>query len=157
MENTINLYQTLNEREKYILEKLEVKEEQLKPEYLDSVLKTMFQMTERISQLPITKEQFVSAFNNFDKSHEIFFKGINFIASEDDYPKIKFNVYRTLSKDDLKIIKMLGVKLKDTEITSKEYADYSQILINFFLVKFGTGIKEKECYKLIRKVARSLM
>lgn len=51
---------------------------------------------------------------------------------------------------------MLGVKLEDREITSKEYAESLNILVNKLLIKFGTGIKQRECYKLIEKIADCL-
>ena len=51
MNNTINIYQTLNEREKYILEKLEINECDLKPEYASSVITVMKRMTTSISKV----------------------------------------------------------------------------------------------------------
>ena len=49
---------------------------------------------------------------------------------------------------------MLGIKLEDKELTSKEYAEINQELVNNTLMKFGTGIKEKECNKLIDKIVK---
>ena len=49
MNRTINIYQTLNEREKYILDKLEIDEEDLKPEYASSVITIMKRMIEKNS------------------------------------------------------------------------------------------------------------
>lgn len=97
MNRTINIYQTLNEREKYILSKLEIEEKDLVPEYRDYVLIVMLRMTKRISELPITDEQLRSTLKNYLVSHDKFFKGIEYIMSEEDYPKIKVNVFRTLS------------------------------------------------------------
>lgn len=156
MDKTISIYQTLNEREKYILDKLEIKEEDLKPENIEDVLCVMIRMTKRISQLPITDEQVISALKNYEESYDIFFKDVKIIFTESDYPDVKVNVFRTLTEENKNIIEMLGVKLEDREITSKEYSENLNILVNKLLIKFGTGIKEKECYKLIEKIAECL-
>lgn len=156
MEKTVNLYQTLNKREKYILKNLDIIEDDLKPENRDDVIGIMLRMTKRISQLPITEEQFQNLLNNVGKSQEIFFKDIQFIMTEADYPNTKFNVYKTLEKEDFEVLKILDIKLEDREITSKEYAKLQQKLYDNLLIKFGTGIKEEECYKLTDKVARKL-
>ena len=152
MNEAINIYQTLNEREKYILEKLEIVERDLEPSQLKGTIHSMIRQAERISQLPITDEEFVSALKSFEKSHDKFFKGIEFISTEDDYPDIKLNIYKTLSDEDKRIIEMLGIKLEDKEITSKRYAEIDNQLVNNLLMKFGTGIKEKECCELIDKI-----
>jgi len=154
MVEAVNIYQTLNEREKYILEKLEIVERDLEPQYLESAINIMIRQTERISQLPITQEEFISALTNFEKSHDKFFKDIEFIETENDYPDIKLNVYKTLSDDDKRIIEMFGIKLEDKELTSKEYAKINQQLVNNTLMKYGTGIKEEECHKLIDKIIK---
>lgn len=156
MDKTISIYQTLNEREKYILDKLEIKEEDLKPENIEDVLCVMIRMTKRISQLPITDQQVISALKNYQESYDIFFKDVKIIFTESDYPDVKVNVFRTLTEENKNIIEMLGVKLEDREITSKEYSENLNILVNKLLIKFGTGIKEKECYKLIEKIAECL-
>lgn len=41
MNSTINIYQTLNEREKYILDKLEIEESDLIPENASAVVSIM--------------------------------------------------------------------------------------------------------------------
>lgn len=154
MNEAINIYQTLNEREKYILEKLEIVERDLEPSKIRGTIQCMLRQTERISQLPITDEEFISALKSFEKSHDKFFKGIEFIFTEDDYPDVKLNIYNTLSENDKRIIKILGIKLEDKEITSKRYAEIDQQLVNNLLMKFGTGIKEKECCELIDKIKK---
>lgn len=156
MNRTKSIYQTLNEREKYILEKLEIREEDLKPENIEDVLCVMIRMTKRISELPITNEQVISALKNYEESYDTFFKDVKIIFTEDDYPDVKINVFRTLKDENKNIIEMLGVKLEDREITSKEYAKSLNILVNKLLIKFGTGIKQRECYKLIKKIADCL-
>lgn len=161
MKTTENVYETLNQREKYILKYLNISEDDFKPENLtvksrNHIMGIMETMTERISQKRITQEQFWSLFENYQKSHNIFFEGIDVIRTEADYPDIKYNVYKTLTKENRKILKMLGVKLKNKEITSKEYAQIMQILCDNCLIRFGTGIKKKECYKLMDKIYRIL-
>lgn len=156
MNRTKSIYQTLNEREKYILEKLEIREEDLKSENIEDVLCVMIRMTKRISELPITNEQVISALKNYEESYDTFFKDVKIIFTEDDYPDVKINVFRTLKDENKNIIEMLGVKLEDREITSKEYAKSLNILVNKLLIKFGTGIKQRECYKLIEKIADCL-
>lgn len=156
MDRTISIYQTLNEREKYILDKLEIKEEDLKPESIEDVLCVMLRMTKRISELPITNEQVISALRNYEESYDTFFKDVKIIFTEADYPDVKLNVFRTLTDENKNIIEMLGIELEDREITSKEYAKSLNILVNKLLIKFGTGIKQKECYKLIEKIAEYL-
>lgn len=74
MNRTKSIYQTLNEREKYILEKLEIREEDLKPENIKDVLCVMLRMTKRISELPITNEQVISALKNYEESYDTFLK-----------------------------------------------------------------------------------
>lgn len=123
MNRTKSIYQTLNEREKYILEKLEIREEDLKPENIKDVLCVMLRMTKRISELPITNEQVISALKNYEESYDTFFKNVKIIFTENDYPDVKINVFRTLKDENKSIIEMLGVKLEDREITSKEYAE----------------------------------
>lgn len=154
MNEAINIYQTLNEREKYILEKLEIVERDLEASQLRCTIHSMIRQAERISQLPITDEEFISALKNFEKSHDKFFKDIEFISTENDYPNIKFNIYSTLSDKDKRIIEMLGIQLEDKEITSKRYAEIDNQLVNNLLMKFGTGIKEKECCELIEKIKK---
>ena len=111
MNRTINIYQTLNEREKYILDKLEIDEEDLKPEYASSVITIMKRMTERISELPLTDEQVLSAIKDFDQFHDIYFKGIDIIRSDEDYPDIKINVYESLSDETKKTLEILDIKV----------------------------------------------
>ena len=152
MNRTINIYQTLNEREKYILDKLEIDEEDLKPEYASSVITIMKRMTERISELPLTDEQVLSAIKDFDQFHDIYFKGIDIIRSDEDYPDIKINVYESLSDETKKTLEILDIKVEDKEMTAKEYAKISHILINKMLIKFGTVIKKQECVDLTLKI-----
>ncbi len=152
MNRTINIYQTLNEREKYILDKLEINESDLKPEYASSVITIMKRMTERISELPLTDEQVLSAIKDFDQFHDIYFKGIEFIMSDEDYPNIKINVYKPLSEETKKTLKILDIKLEDREYTAKEYAEISNVLINKMLIKYGSGIKKQECIDLTLKI-----
>lgn len=152
MNRTINIYQTLNEREKYILDKLEINESDLKPEYASSVITIMKRMTERISELPLTDEQVLSAIQDFDQFHDIYFKGIEFIMSDEDYPDIKINVYKPLYEETKKTLKILEIEVEDKEYTAKEYAEISNVLINKMLIKYGTGIKKKECVDLTLKI-----
>ena len=152
MNRTINIYQTLNEREKYILDKLEINESDLKPEYASSVITIMRRMTERISELPLTDEQVLSAIQDFDQFHDIYFKGIEFIMSDEDYPDIKINVYKPLSEETKKTLKILDIKVEDREYTAKEYAEISNVLINKMLIKYGSGIKKQECIDLTLKI-----
>lgn len=152
MNRTINIYQTLNEREKYILDKLEINESDLKPEYASSVITIMKRMTERISELPLTDEQVLSAIKDFDQFHDIYFKGIEFIMSDEDYPNIKINIYKPLSEETKKTLKILDIKLEDREYTAKEYAEISNVLINKMLIKYGSGIKKQECIDLTLKI-----
>lgn len=152
MNRTINIYQTLNEREKYILDKLEINESDLKPEYASSVITIMKRMTERISELPLTDEQVLSAIKDFDQFHDIYFKGIEFIMSDEDYPDIKINVYKPLSEETKKTLKILDIKVEDREYTAKEYAEISNVLINKILIKYGSGIKKQECIDLTLKI-----
>ena len=152
MNSTINIYQTLNEREKYILDKLEIDEDDLKPEYASSVITIMKRMTERISELPLTDEQVLSTIKDFGQFHDIYFKGIEFIMSDEDYPDIKINIYKPLSEETKKNLKILDIEVEDREYTAKEYAEISNILINKMLIKYGTGIKKKECVDLTLKI-----
>lgn len=152
MNRTINIYQTLNEREKYILDKLEINESDLKPEYASSVITIMKRMTERISELPLTDEQVLSAIKDFEQFHDIYFKGIEFIMSDEDYPNIKINVYKPLSEETKKTLKILDIKVEDREYTAKEYAEISNVLINKMLIKYGSGIKKQECIDLTLKI-----
>ena len=152
MNRTINIYQTLNEREKYILDKLEINESDLKPEYASSVITIMKRMTERISELPLTDEQVLSAIKDFDQFHDIYFKGIEFIMSDEDYPNIKINVYKPLSEETKKTLEILDIKVEDREYTAKEYAEISNVLINKMLIKYGSGIKKQECIDLTLKI-----
>jgi len=152
MNNTINIYQTLNEREKYILEKLEIKEEDLKPEYASAVVTIMKRMTGRISELPLTDEQVRSAIKDLEQFQDFYFKGIKVIMTDEDYPNKKMNVYKALSDETKKTLKILDIKIEDKEMTAKEYADVSHILLNKILIKYGTGIKQKECVDLTLKV-----
>ena len=152
MNRTINIYQTLNEREKYILDKLEIDEEDLKPEYASSVITIMKRMTERISELPLTDEQVFSAIKDFDQFHDTYFEGIDVIRSDEDYPDIKINVYKSLSDETKQTLDILDIRVEDKEMTAKEYAKISHILINKMLIKFGTGINKQECVNLTLKI-----
>lgn len=152
MNSTINIYQTLNEREKYILDKLEIEESDLIPENASAVVSIMKKMTERISELPLTDEQVLSAIKDFDQFHDIYFKGIEHIMSDEDYPDIKINVYKPLSDETKRTLQILNIEVEDKETTAKEYAEISNILINKMLIKYGTGIKKQECIDLILKI-----
>lgn len=152
MNSTINIYQTLNEREKYILDKLEINESDLKPEYASSVITVMKRMTNRISELPLSREQVLSAIQDFDQFHDTYFKGIEVINSDEDYPDIKINVYKPLSKETKETLEILDVKVEDKEYSAKEYAEISNVLLNKLLIKYGTGIKQKECVDLTLKI-----
>ena len=152
MNKAINIYQTLNEREKYILNQLEVNEKDLKQEYASSVICIMKDMTNRISELPLTDEQVLAAIKDFNKFYDVYFKGIDFIKSDEDYPDIKINVYKTLSDDTKNTLKILNINVEDKELTAKEYANLSNILVNKFLIKYGTGIKKQECIDLTLKI-----
>lgn len=152
MNRTINIYQTLNEREKYILDKLEINESDLKPEYASSVITVMKKMTNRISELPLTREQVLFAMQDFEQFHDIYFKGIEFIMSDEDYPDIKINVYKPLSEETKKTLKILDIEVEDKEYTAKEYVEISNVLINKMLIKYGTGIKKQECVDLTLKI-----
>ncbi|MBE5820155.1 MAG: hypothetical protein E7310_05025 [Clostridiales bacterium] len=152
MNNTINIYQTLNEREKYILEKLEINENDLKPEYASAVITIMKRMTNRISELPLTREQVVSAIRDLEQFQDFYFKGIDVIKTDKDYPDKKANIYKKLSDETKKTLKILDIKIEDKEITAKEYLDVSNILLNKMLIKYGTGIKQKECVDLTLKI-----
>lgn len=152
MNRTINIYQTLNEREKYILDKLEIDEDDLKPEYASSVITIMKRMTNRISELPLTREQVLSAIQDFEQFHDIYFKGIEFIMNDEDYPEIKINIYKPLSEETKKTLEILDIGVEDKDYTAKEYAEISNVLINKMLIKYGTGIKKKECVDLTLKI-----
>lgn len=51
-----------------------------------------------------------------------------------------------------KTLEILDIKVEDKEMTAKEYAKISHILINKMLIKFGTGIKKQECVDLTLKI-----
>lgn len=152
MNKAINIYQTLNEREKYILNQLKVNEKDLKQEHASSVICLMKDMTDRISELPLTDEQVLAAITDFNQFYDVYFKGIDFIKSDEDYPDIKINVYKTLSDDTKNTLKILNIHVEDKELTAKEYANLSNILVNKFLIKYGTGIKKQECIDLTLKI-----
>lgn len=109
-------------------------------------------MTERISELPLTDEQVLSAIKDFDQFHDIYFKGIEHIMSDEDYPDIKINVYKPLSDETKRTLQILNIEVEDKETTAKEYAEISNILINKMLIKYGTGIKKQECIDLTLKI-----
>ena len=44
------------------------------------------------------------------------------------------------------------IRVEDKEMTAKEYAKISHILINKMLIKFGTGINKQECVNLTLKI-----
>lgn len=152
MNKTINIYQTLNEREKYILEKLEINEDDLKPEYASAVVTIMKRMTNRISELPLTREQVVSAIRDLEQFQDFYFKGNDVVKTDEGYPDKKANIYKQLSEETKKTLKILDIKIEDREITAKEFLDVSNILLNKMLIKYGTGIKQKECVDLTLKV-----
>lgn len=154
MMKEINFNETLNEREKYILETLEVDIRNLVPEKYFNELEIMNRMIYRISQIPITREQFIIALDNYEVPHKDLFKGIKFIVSDKDYPNETVNMSKILSKNNKKIIKLLGMKVKNKEISSKEYLENLNFLVNKILMKFGTGIKLKECYRLMNKIEK---
>lgn len=103
----------------------------------------MKRMTERISELPLTDEQVLSAIKDFDQFRSIYFKGIEYIMSDEDYPDIKINVYEKISEDTKKTLKILDIKVEDKEMSAKEYAEISNVLINKMLLKYDTGNQEK--------------
>ena len=152
MNRTINIYQTLNEREKYILDMLEINESDLKQEYASSVITIMKRMTNRISELPLTREQVLFAIKDFEQFHEIYFKGIDVIMSDEDYPDTKLNVFEVLSDETKKTLEILDIQVENKEMTAKEYAEISNILLNKLLIKYGTGIKKQECVDLTLKI-----
>lgn len=152
MNKKIDIYQTLNEREKYILDQLEVKKKDLKQENASAVISIMKNMTNRISELPLTKEQVLSAIEDFNQFHEFYFKGVEIIITDDDYPNVKMNVYKKLSNETKNTMKILNIDLEDKELTAKEYLKISNVLVNKILIKYGTGIKKQECIELTLKI-----
>lgn len=136
MEKVLNIYETLNERERYILETLEVRKEWFDSLDIDSVLSVMRRMKERISQLPITRKQLELALNNYEEPHDKIFEGITFIKTVDDFPDVKVNMFEILSEENRKIVEKLGVKVEDKEITSIEYYDKLHVLVNKLLIKY---------------------
>ena len=85
------------------------------------------------------------------------FKGIYFITSDKDYPDATINMYKILSKENRRTIKILGITIENKEISSKEYLQIGNILCNKLLLKFGTGVKQSECYKLQKKIGKILL
>ena len=152
MNKSINIYQTLNERKRYILKQLEVYEKDLKPEYYSYVIGIMKNMTNRISELPLSREQVISAINDFNQFHALYFKGLEFIKDDRDYPNVKINVYESLSSETKDTLRLLNINIEDKELTAKEYAELSNILVNKILIKYGTGIKKQECIDLTVKL-----
>ena len=152
MNKEIDIYQTLNEREKYILDQLEVKKEDLKQENASDVISIMKNMTKRISELPLTREQVLSAIEDFNQFHEFYFKGVEIILTDDDYPNVKMNVYKKLSNETKNTMKILNINLENKELTAKEYLNIMNILVNKILIKYGTGIKKQECIELTLKI-----
>lgn len=75
-----------------------------------------------------------------------------FYRADEDYPDIKINVYKSLSDETKKTLDILDIRVEDKEMTAKEYAKISHILINKMLIKFGTGINKQECVNLTLKI-----
>ena len=152
MNKTINVYQTLNKREKYILNELGIKKDDFKNKDILYIIDHIYFKTKRISELPVTNEQISSAVENYERPNNEIFKGIDIIFSDDDYPDTKINMYNLLTAENRKTIRILGIEVENKEITSKEYHNNLFLLYNNLLTNFGTGIKKKECYELASKI-----
>ena len=157
MSKTKSIYQTLNEREKYILEILGIEEEELIPRNYFDICNYIKKRTKRISELPVTKEQVFSAYSNYYETKDDIFKGIDFLMSDKDYPDTKVNVFKILSKEDRKVLKILGIPVENKEISSKEYLLIGNTICDKLLLNYGTGVKQKECYKLQKKLGNRLL
>lgn len=59
---------------------------------------------------------------------------------------------KKISEDTKKTLKILDIKVEDKEMSAKEYAEISNVLINKMLLKYDTGIKKKECVDLTLKI-----
>ena len=110
-------------------------------------------MTTRISELPLTNEKVMSAIQDFNQFKDVFFKGINIIMSDKDYPDIKLNVYKSLSDETKENFRNTwDKKLRIRKLPQKKDSEISNILINKLLIKYGTGIKQQECVDLTLKI-----
>ena len=47
-------------------------------------------------------------------------------------------MYKVLSKENRRIIKILGITIENKEISSKEYLHIGHILLNKLILKYGT-------------------
>ena len=159
MTNAVNIYKKLNKREKYILETLDIKIEDKPITYdeVDCIITIINNLKDRFSPLPITNEQFRSAYKALNKSYKSFFPNEEImlqVSLHDKWPDKKINVLRTLSEEDLKTINILGFKLEDKEMDAKEFMELDRPMTNCLLLYFGTGIKTSECDKLINKIRK---
>ena len=159
MTNAVNVYKKLNKREKYILETLDIKIEDKPITYdeVDCIIKIINNIKDRVSPLPITNEQFRSAYGELEKSYISYFPNEEImlqVSLHNKWPDKKINVLRTLSDESVEIINMLGFKLEDREIDAKEFMKFYEPITNCLLLFFGTGIKTSECDKLINKIRK---
>lgn len=157
MAKTESIYQTLNERKKYILEILGIEKEELTPRNYFDICNYIKKRTKRISELPVTKEQVFSAYMNYYETKDDIFKGIDFFISDNDYPDIKVNMFKVLTKENRKVLRILGILIENKEISSKEYLSIGNTICDKLLFHYGTGVKQKECYKLQKKLGNKLL
>lgn len=162
MDKTVNIYRKLNKRERKILKdlNLDIKDEEQSLSQLERLIYNITLQMRKVLNVSITREEFISADKNFGESHKIFFNDDEEImmraSAYNEWPSMKINVYRTLSKETKKTLKILGIELEDKEIGSKEYMEIYQELTNHILSIFSTKITDKKCNKLKFKIAKEM-
>ncbi len=146
----INIYEMLNNREKYILEKLYINIDHrvLNSFEIKQVINYIHNQKKKLSNIPISQADFISAYKDYlQKEPYCIINGKtcykNFTAPE------KCNIYNLLSEKSINVISKLVINTKDKNINNQEYG---KILKKHLLSIFGTGIEEKECNSLILKL-----
>lgn len=161
-EKSMNLYKKLNCREKYILKNLFIKIDNrtLKASEINQIINYIYNQKKKLSNVPISQNDFISAYKDYEKEKLRYFKDENSITRAmcyNEWPTNKYNVYNSLSDKSRNTIKKLGIEICNKEINSLEYSKILQELTNKLLLIFNTDITEKECDNLISKISKYLL
>lgn len=159
---SINLYKELNDREKHILKCLfiPIDNRTLSSFEIHQIISYIYNQKKKISNAPISQNDFISAYLDYIKEQHRFFVDENSITNAmcyNKWPKNTYNIYQSLTRKSIDTINKLGIKISNENISAKDYSKISQKLTNNMLHIFGTDITEEECDKLIFKISNYLL
>lgn len=148
-EKYINIYNLLNDRDRYILGALYINIENRTLSYfeLQQIISFVHNQKKKISSINISRDDFIFAYNEYTMKKSIY---------NHNLPYYKYNIYNSISNKSKKVMFKLGIPFEDEEIDFNKFSEISQQLSDKLQLIFGTKINEQECDDLIFKLSELL-